>query len=113
MADDNKNFFNDLGKFASAAFESAASIKRDIGEQIAHTVETIIKRMNFATRDEVESVNKIAKQAKKDLAEIKKLLGAEFTKDAEKPAANKKKPATKKSTATKTKPIMPKKTPEA
>lgn len=75
----DNNFLNDMSKFASDAFSSAAHFKREASEYIRNVVDSLVKKMNFATKDEMHLIEKVVTQAKQDVADIKKMMGLHST----------------------------------
>jgi BMFP domain-containing protein YqiC len=89
MKKDNK-ILSDLGRIATSALATASSIQREVAEYTRQSFESLAKRMNFVTKDEVDVLKKIITQLKKDVQELKKVVKAEAGNDAEgnAPASN-------------------------
>lgn len=76
MKKDN-TFFDDISKFASSAFASVATARRELSSYIRECVESFVRGMNFVTKDELEIVKKIALQNDKEIQNLKKILKVE------------------------------------
>lgn len=68
----NNKILEDVSKLASSALATAVNVKNDLSHYIKNQVEVLVKKMNFVTRKEFNTIKKVVIQNQLD---IEKLIG--------------------------------------
>lgn len=75
MQKDNK-FFEDMANLASGAAGSLLGIKREIEELVGAQMEKLMQKMNFSTREEMDTALSMLSKIREEQENIKKRLEA-------------------------------------
>ena len=75
MQKDNK-FFEDMAKATSAAAGSLLGMKREIEGMVSAQIEKLMEKMNFGTKEELESALGMLAKIREEQENIKRRLDA-------------------------------------
>lgn len=73
MQKDNK-FFDDMAKAASGAAGSLLGMKREIDELVSAQLEKLLKKMNLATKEELDTALSMLTKIREEQENMKKRL---------------------------------------
>ena len=66
--------FEDISKLFESSVSNAINMKDEAKNSLIRVIETAIAKMNFAKKDDLDAVKKLAQKNHKELLEIKKHL---------------------------------------
>jgi BMFP domain-containing protein YqiC len=75
MQKDNK-FFDDMAKMAAGGMGSLLGVKQEIENMVALQIEKILGKMQFSTREEVDTALAMLTKIREEQEKIKKRLDA-------------------------------------
>ena len=73
MQKDNK-FFDEIAKTASSAMGGMLSVKREIEELVSVQLESLLRKMNLATKEELDTALSMVTKLREEQENLKKRL---------------------------------------
>lgn len=73
MQKDNK-FFDDMAKLASGAAGSLMGVKQEIEAAVAHNMEKLLQKMQFSTKEELDTAMAMLTKIREEQEKIKERL---------------------------------------
>ena len=72
----NNKFFDDMAKMATGAAGGFLDMKRELEAMVSHQLEKLLQKMNFASKEEFETLQAMLAKARSEQEEMKKRLDA-------------------------------------
>ena len=72
----NNKFFDDMAKMATGAAGGFLDMKRELEAMVSHQLEKLLQKMNFASKEEFDTLQAMLAKARSEQEEMKKRLDA-------------------------------------